>query len=184
MKLARGKKRLVFGFVGFSGAAMLSFFAGFLPPRPEVASAAEPMARLRPELPRADDVSPRLVIETKKHIMTLSLPGKSPIVIRAQGAYALKRGSYTVVARVTEPTWVAPPDYFLRRGLVVPDEGSPARVMRGALGHQALMLDPVAQVAIHSGPVWNSEVGGIKLDESDMRGVFGEIRNGTRVDVL
>jgi hypothetical protein len=184
MKRMSGKERVLAGILGVSSAALMGFFGGILDPKPEVASAAEPMARMRPEMPRMDDVSPHLVIETTKHTLTLNMPGKSPIVMTAQGAYALKRGVYTIAARVSEPKWVAPPTYFLRRGLPVPEQGSHERVMRGALGHQALMLDSAAQLAIHSGPVWNSEVGGIKLSESDMRLVFDAIKEGTRVEVL
>lgn len=142
----------------------------------------EPKARMRSpsEIP-APESAPQIVIETTKHTLTLSLPGENPVTVKAQGAYALKKGTYTVALKQMDPLWYAPPTYFLRRGMKVPPEGSKARYMRGALGHQALFFDK--QAAIHSGPIWNDEIGGVKLSQQDMNRLFETVTIGTQIQV-
>ena len=142
----------------------------------------EPKARMRApsEMP-STDLAPRLIIETTKHTLTLSSPGETPITMKAQGAYALKKGTYSVGLKQADPLWYAPPTYFLRRGMKVPADGSKARFMRGALGHQALFFDK--QVAVHSGPVWNDEIGGVKLSSEDMAKLFETVGIGTQIEV-
>jgi hypothetical protein len=53
--------------------------------------------------------------------------------------------------------------------------------MGGALGHQALFFDK--QLAIHSGPVWSEEIGGVKLSREDMNSVFETVSVGTVIEV-
>jgi hypothetical protein len=113
--------------------------------------------------------------------MALELPGESPVVIKAHGAYAMKRGAYAITLKQTDPLWYAPPTYFLRRGIKVPPEGSRTRFMKGALGHQALVLDK--QIAIHTGPVWTDEIGGIKVSNEDMARLFETVTIGTKVEI-
>lgn len=127
------------------------------------------------------DAATLLVIDTSKHSLTVHRPGHSPLVLKAQGAYAMKHGSFSVTRKETNPLWQAPPTYFLRRGLSVPEEGSPERSMRGALGGRALFLDQGR--AIHSGPVWNDDVGGIKLSSQDMAMLFDVVTVGATVEV-
>ena len=142
----------------------------------------DPKARMRaPSEPPSDDFVPKLTIDTTKHTITLSRPGETPITMKAQGAYALKKGAYTVALKQTDPLWYAPPTYFLRRGMKVPADGSKERFMRGALGHQALFFDK--QLAVHSGPVWNDEIGGVKLSREDMNTVFETVSVGTVIEV-
>ena len=150
--------------------------------QPKIEMFAEPKARMRApsEMP-SNDLVPRLTIETTKHTITLSRPGEAPITMKAQGAYALKKGTYSVALKQEDPLWYAPPTYFLRRGIKVPADGSKARFMRGALGHQALFFDK--QVAIHSGPVWNEEIGGVKLSREEMTQLFETVSIGTQVEV-
>ena len=125
--------------------------------------------------------STHLVIETSKHSLTIHRQGEAPLVLNAQGAYSMKQGSFSISRKETNPLWQAPPTYFLRRGLQVPPEGSPERAMRGALGAQALFLDKGR--AIHSGPVWNDDVGGIKLSSKDMAMLFTVVGVGATVEV-
>ncbi len=143
---------------------------------------ADPKARMRaPEPLPSDDLVPKLTVDTTKHTLTLTRPGEPPITMKAQGTYTLKKGAYTVALKQTDPLWYAPPTYFLRRGMKVPADGSKERFMRGALGHQALFFDK--QLAIHAGPVWNDEIGGIKLSREDMNAVYETISVGTAVEV-
>jgi hypothetical protein len=142
----------------------------------------EPKARMRaPDEPPSNDLVPKLTIDTTKHTLTLSRPGEAPITMKAQGAYSIKKGAYTVALKQTDPLWYAPPTYFLRRGMKVPADGSKSRFMGGALGHQALFFDK--QLAIHSGPVWNDEIGGVKLSREDMNTVFATVTVGTVIEV-
>ncbi len=142
----------------------------------------DPKARMRvPDEPPSNDLVPKLTIDTTKHTLTLSRPGETPITMKAQGAYTLKKGAYTVALKQTDPLWYAPPTYFLRRGMKVPADGSKERFMRGALGHHALFFD--TQLAVHSGPVWNDEIGGVKLSREDMNTVFETVSVGTVIEV-
>ncbi len=125
--------------------------------------------------------SSRVVIDTAKHSLTIHREGDSPLILKAQGAYAMKHGTFAIVRKEEDPLWQAPPSYFLRRGLPVPAEGSPAREMRGALGTHAFFLDH--ERAIHSGAVWNDDVGGIKLSRQDMSLLFDAVAVGTVVEV-
>ena len=123
----------------------------------------------------------RLTIDTSKHSITIHREGHAPLELKAQGAYAMKHGTFSIARKEVNPLWQAPPTYFLRRGLSVPPEGSPERAMRGALGTQALFLD--GERAIHSGPVWNDDVGGIKLSSQDMALLFDAVMVGATVEV-
>jgi hypothetical protein len=124
---------------------------------------------------------PHLLIDTSSHSLTVTVPGKDPVVVKAQGAYALTKGSFSIARKEVNPLWQAPPTYFMRRGLAVPEEGSSARSMRGALGPQAFFLSQA--VAIHSGPVWNDDVGGVKLSSADMAMIFDVVSVGAAVEV-
>jgi hypothetical protein len=125
--------------------------------------------------------SSHVIIDKSKHSLTLLRDGETPVVLKAQGAYAMKPGVFEVSRKEENPLWQAPPTYFLRRGLAVPAEGTPERSMRGALGAQALFLNQ--DVAIHSGPLWNDDVGGVKLSSADMALLFKVIGVGTKVEV-
>lgn len=125
--------------------------------------------------------STRLVIDSSKHSLTMYRQGEAPLVLNAQGAYAMKQGTFSISRKEANPLWQAPPTYFLRRGLPVPAEGSSERAMRGALGAQAIFLDQGR--AIHSGPVWNEDVGGIKISSKDMAMLFDVVGVGATVEV-
>jgi hypothetical protein len=131
----------------------------------------------QPEIPGTS----HLIIDSSKHSLTIQRQGEAPIVLKAQGAYAMKHGTFSIARKETNPLWQAPPTYFLRRGLAVPSEGSPERSMRGALGAKAIFLDH--DRAIHSGPVWNDDVGGIKLSTQDMALLFDVVAVGATVEV-
>lgn len=125
---------------------------------------------------------PKIVIETTRHTVTVVVPGKTPILMKAQGAYTLKVGSRMVVGKELDPVWKAPPTYFLRRGLEVPSNESPERFLRGALGKKAIVLD--GAVALHSGPMWNDDVGGVRISAQDMALLFEMVPVGARVDIV
>ena len=53
--------------------------------------------------------------------------------------------------------------------------------MKGVFGPQAIFLDK--NTAIHSGPVWTDEVGGVKVSKEDMARIFQAVTVGTKVEV-
>ncbi|MEY4669193.1 MAG: hypothetical protein RL518_1892 [Pseudomonadota bacterium] len=124
---------------------------------------------------------PLVVISTSTHSLTIHRRGQSPLVLKAQGAYAMKHGTFSVSRKEVNPLWQAPPTYFLRRGLPLPAEGSSERAMRGALGTHAIFLDQ--DRAIHSGAVWNEDVGGVKIAPQDMALLFDAITVGATVEI-
>ncbi len=90
-------------------------------------------------------------------------------------------GSFSVTVKEENPLWYAPPEYFAKRSLKVPEEGSRARFMRAALGHRALYLNN--QTPIHSGPVWLHEIGGLRVKQPEMEQLYALVAVGTRVEV-
>lgn len=140
-----------------------------------------PYSKVNNPVEQPGESLPRLVIETKHHTLMVNVPGKQPIVVNAQGAFALKAGEHSVVKKELEPLWQAPPTYFLRRGIQVPPQDSSSRFLRGALGHQALLLD--GSIALHSGPSWNDDVGGVRVSPQDMAMLFDVVPVGATVEV-
>jgi lipoprotein-anchoring transpeptidase ErfK/SrfK len=93
----------------------------------------------------------------------------------------MKQGTFSISRKEVNPLWKAPPTYFLRRGLPLPPEGSRERGIRGALGEHAIFIDEGR--AIHSGPVWSDDVGGIKISRDDMALLFDSVPVGATVEV-
>ena len=142
------------------------------------------LGSMRPEsqITTGHEALPHLLIESATHTLTLSIPGQTPVKMNAQGAYALTKGTFQVQQKVTDPMWKAPPTYFLRRGLQIPEDNSPARLMKGALGQKALFVNE--RIAIHNSSVWTDEVGGVRLSNEDMARLFESVRVGATVEVL
>jgi hypothetical protein len=180
MRISTTHILLAFGF-GLGLTTVLSFPAGSSGAvRSEREDSASRTSVARFNEPDIGGTS-HVIIEKSKHSLTLLRDGQTPVVVRAQGAFAMKSGVFEVSHKEEHPLWQAPPTYFLRRGLAVPAEGSSERSMRGALGAQALFLTQT--VAIHSGPLWNDDVGGVKLSSADMAMLFKVIGVGTKVEV-
>ncbi len=122
-----------------------------------------------------------VVIERSSQSVHIVSPKDEERRFAAEGADALRPGVYSVELKQTEPVWYAPPSYFEARGLQVPGEGDKQRFLRGALGARALFID--GQTAIHEGPMWSEEVGGLRLDPEDMTAVYKALHVGARVEV-
>jgi len=101
--------------------------------------------------------------------------------LTGDGLQALKPGVFSVIHKQKSPVWYAPDVYFTTRLLNVPAAGQAERFRRGALGEYAIFLD--SQTPLHSGPVWREEIGGVKIDESEMARLFEIIDVGTRIEV-
>jgi hypothetical protein len=128
-----------------------------------------------------DQGSPRLIIDSRNHTLTIATTEGHLVTLRTHGAWALKRGTYEITAKEIDPLWRPPTSYYLRRGLQVPEEDSPSRVVRAALGHRAIILN--RDLPIHSGPVWNDDIGGLKVSEDDMGKLFRVATVGSRIEV-
>jgi lipoprotein-anchoring transpeptidase ErfK/SrfK len=123
----------------------------------------------------------RIVVSRNDRTITALRPGIPPIIVKAEGAQRLPTGSFSVTIKEENPLWYAPAEYFSKRSLQIPQEGSRARFMRAALGNRALYLNN--QAPIHSGPVWLDEIGGIRVKQPDMEQLYSMIAVGTRVEV-
>jgi hypothetical protein len=148
-----------------------------------LADTASPRASLRPsstDLAQSSDSS-SIVISRKDKTLTAINPGSAPIVIRTEGAQHLPEGSFSVTLKEENPLWYAPREYFLKRSMVVPEEGSRERFKRAALGSKTIYLNN--HTPIHSGPVWMQEIGGIRVSSAEMQQVFSTITVGTRVEI-
>jgi len=128
-----------------------------------------------------DQERPRLIINSRDHTLTIAMPESASVTMRTHGAWALKKGTYEITAKEVDPVWHPPGSSYLRRGLQVPQEGSPYRVVRAALGHRAIFLNE--SLPIHSGPVWSDDIGGLKISEDDMGKLFTIATVGARIEV-
>jgi len=122
-----------------------------------------------------------LIISRHDRTLTAIRPGVSPLVIKTDGAQHLHTGSFSVTQKELDPLWYAPKEYFMKRALPVPPEGSRERFKRAALGTQTIYLND--QTPIHSGPIWMREIGGVRVDATQMKELYSMIQVGARVEV-
>jgi hypothetical protein len=123
----------------------------------------------------------QIIISRQDRTITAMQPGSAPMVFKTEGAQLLPMGSFSVTLKEDKPLWYAPNEYFTKRSLEVPDQGSRSRFMRAALGHRALYLND--QTPIHSGPVWLQEIGGVRVKQREMDQLYSMVNVGTRVEV-
>ena len=97
------------------------------------------------------------------------------------GANRLQPGTYEIQHKQRNAPWYAPDAYYKARGLPVPPEGDKTRYMRGALGEFVLYIDK--STPIHSGPIWNPEIGGVKVDEITLAKIYYSLEVGDTIRV-
>ncbi len=124
---------------------------------------------------------PALIVSRKTKTITALQPGQAPLVLHTEGTQYLVEGSFSVTLKEENPLWYAPRDYFTKRSLDVPEEGSRERFRRAALGTRSLFLNN--QTPIHSGPVWMQEIGGLRVTPQEMTQLFSMVSIGTRVEI-
>ena len=90
--------------------------------------------------------------------------------IQGEGDISIEEGEYYLQHKQKEPLWYAPDDYFKRRRLAVPPVGNRLRYRRGALGKYALY--PTTTFAIHCGPIWSEDVGGLRISLADLSSIY------------
>ena len=93
----------------------------------------------------------------------------------------LAPGSYQVLHKQRAPLWYATDAYYSRRGLNAPPQNDRNRYLKGALGEFALFI--AKDLPLHSGPVWTEEVGGVRLNETDISRIYYSLPVGAVVEV-
>lgn len=116
--------------------------------------------------------------------------------VAAKFPVALAAGQYSVIHKQRNPLWYANTEYFNRRGLAVPAEGSRDRFLRGALGDFAIFMQEAAaqnqstaddehkpMTQIHCGPAWSEELGGAQIEGTVMAKLYNALEIGSAVIV-
>ena len=101
--------------------------------------------------------------------------------IQGEGDIPLAPGEYYIQHKQKSPLWYAPDEYFSKRQLEVPAQGDRSRYRRGALGQFAIY--PTTTFALHCGPVWTEDVGGLRISSSDLSSVYYTLPVGAPVVV-
>jgi hypothetical protein len=118
-------------------------------------------------------------IDRKTGEVSLMEDGRTTAKFTSDGAKNLNPGSFKLIHKQRHPLWQAPADYFRKRNLPVPPEGSSARLLKGALGDFALFINE--KTPIHSGATWSEDVGGIKLSDSSLAQLYYRVEVGTSI---
>lgn len=120
-------------------------------------------------------------LELNRAQQTLVLYKGNSVVkeMKVEGAISLDPGDYFLQHKQKDPLWYAPNEYFAKRQLNVPPENDRRRYRKGALGKFALF--PTTTFPIHCAPVWTSDVGGVRVSESDLHSIFVMIPVGAPV---
>lgn len=154
-----------------------------VPAASTTAGSTSPRASLRADHASTVDTggSNFIVISRKDRTLTAISPNSSPLVFKSEGAQHLPEGTFSITLKEENPLWYAPREYFLKRSLTLPEEGSRERFKRAALGSKTIFLSN--HTPIHSGPVWMEEIGGVRLGAAEMQQLFSMITVGTRVEI-
>ncbi|MDC0357850.1 L,D-transpeptidase [Oligoflexia bacterium] len=97
------------------------------------------------------------------------------------GIENLQPGRYEVLHKQRNAPWHASDSYFSSRKLPLPGQGEKARFLRGALGEFAVFLSE--DTPLHNGPVWSTDIGGVKLKEGDISRIYYHLEVGSMVEV-
>jgi hypothetical protein len=90
-------------------------------------------------------------------------------------------GTYQLLHKQRNALWYAPDSYFSSRNLTVPPQGDKSRFRRGALGDFVLYINK--DTPIHSGPFWSSDIGGIRLDDSELSRIYYQLPVGAEIEI-
>jgi hypothetical protein len=122
-----------------------------------------------------------LVLNRGKGTVSLLSGEQVVTTVKGEGLDLLAPGSYEVVHKQRNPLWYAPDSYFTARHLPTPTTHDRERFRKGALGEFALFLDK--DTAIHAGPIFTNEVGGVRLAEDAIAQLYYRIPVGTTIQV-
>lgn len=120
-------------------------------------------------------------IDRASRLISIMEGDRQTAVLSGDGIDSLKPGIYRVLHKQKNALWYAPDSYFSARALPVPAQGDRSRFRRGALGEFVVYLDKTTP--IHSGPVWSEEIGGARIDESELSRLYYSLDIGTQVEI-
>ncbi len=101
--------------------------------------------------------------------------------IQGEGNVSIDAGEYFIQQKQKHPLWYATDDYFTRRRLTIPTKEDRLRYRRGAYGPFAIF--PSTNFPIHSGPIWSSDVGGLRISKGDLSAIYYTLPVGAPVVV-
>ena len=122
-----------------------------------------------------------LEIERKSKTITLYKGANAVKQLSAEGEIKIGPGEFYLQHKQSEPLWYAPDLYFQKRKLATPKPGDRLRYRRGALGKLALY--PTTTFPIHCGPVWNDDVGGLRLSTQELTAIYEALPVGAAIVV-
>mgnify|MGYP000605882406 CR=1 FL=1 len=122
-----------------------------------------------------------LSIDRSKGTVTLMSGAVERQAASGEGISNLTPGVYSLLHKQRNPLWYAPDTYFQLRGLQTPAQGDRERYRRGALGDFALFIGQ--DLPLHSGPMWTSEIGGVRLADTDISRLYYQLDVGSVVEI-
>jgi len=120
-----------------------------------------------------------IIIDRSKSILSLVDADQNIATVPASISANVTPGTYSLLLKQKSPLWYAPDEYFTSRNQVVPLDGSSDRFRRGALGDEALFLS--SNVVIHSGPVSDKSITGIRVDPAEMSRFYSMLPDDIRI---
>lgn len=131
--------------------------------------------------PNAARVGTWIKVDRQTNSVSLMNGEKEVSVSKGEGINDLQPGQYQVLHKQRNPLWYAPDEYFKSRNIKVPPQGDKSRFLRGALGDFAMFINK--DTPIYSGPLWSTEIGGVRLEEDEMSRLYYEISVGSFIEV-
>jgi hypothetical protein len=122
-----------------------------------------------------------ITVDRNAGTITLMSGNKAKLTASGEGLKMLEPGIFSIVHKQRHPLWYATDSYFSERGLETPNPAARDRYRRGALGEFALFID--ANTPIHSGLIWDSTIGGVRLEEEDLSRLYYQVDVGAVVEV-
>jgi hypothetical protein len=135
-----------------------------------------------------------LEVDSKESLIRLHVGSQIVDEVKADGAQLTSPGNYYLTEKASSPSWKASDEYFLNRGLSIPQADDILRYRKGALGKLALFSErktsqsansPSAHTAplFHSAPLWTNEVGGIRVPYQSLASMFESLPLGAPIIV-
>lgn len=122
-----------------------------------------------------------LLINRKAGTIAVIEDGRVVQSVRGEGVENLKAGKFQLLHKQRNALWYAPDSYFSLRNLPLPPAGHRERFRRGALGEFVLFVDE--STPLHSGPLASSEIGGVRISETDLARIYYSVAPGIPVQV-
>jgi len=120
-----------------------------------------------------------LTIDIKAGILSITKKGHKLFSIPAEISTNIKTGKYSVILKQNEPLWYAPDNYFTKRRLEIPAQGSIERFRRGALGDSVIFFG--TDLSIHSSPVNENSIIGARVSPSEIDSIYDSLDAGSTV---